>query len=69
MITRKTFIERAVEVAGSQSALARLLNVAPQQVQQWCKAGRAPAKHFGAIEQATNGMVTRVDLLRDVEAA
>jgi len=41
-------------IEGGQAALARVLNITPQQVNQWAKGGRpVPARYVLAIEQAT----------------
>ena len=62
-------IERAVAMVGGQSELARLIGVAPQSVQQWVAAGRAPATRFQSIENATGGKVSRAELLDDLYVA
>lgn len=46
-------IQRAVLVAGSQSALARSLACTPQHVQKMCASGRVPANRVLAIELLT----------------
>lgn len=46
-------IERAVRVAGSQSALARILACTPQHVQKMCASGHVPANRVLKIESAT----------------
>lgn len=56
-----TGIARAVEAAGGQSALARLLDVSQQAVQQWLLAGYAPTSRVATISIATG--VAAVDLL------
>jgi DNA-binding transcriptional regulator YdaS (Cro superfamily) len=61
-----TEIERAVEVAGSQSELARRIGVRQQTVNGWVRDGAAPAKWIDAIFQATKGRVARKRLLDDV---
>jgi DNA-binding transcriptional regulator YdaS (Cro superfamily) len=58
----KTGIERAVQLAGSQSALGRLLKVTPQAVQKWVAQGFAPAERCREIELALGGAVTRAEL-------
>lgn len=59
-------IQRAANAAGSQSALARLLDVKPQAVQRWCATGVVPANRVLDIERATNGEVSRNDLRPDL---
>jgi len=47
----------------TQSALAKLIGVAPSFVNQWVSRERpVPVKHCLAIEQATGGKVTRKEL-------
>jgi DNA-binding transcriptional regulator YdaS (Cro superfamily) len=46
-------LKKAIKAAGSQSALARLLGVAPQSVQEWGEKGYPPASRVLAIEAAT----------------
>lgn len=61
----KTPIQRAVDVAGGQSALARAVGAAPQFVHQWVTRRRpVPAKYVLAIETATG--VSRYELRADV---
>ncbi|WP_091784997.1 transcriptional regulator [Paraburkholderia steynii] len=44
-------IERACSNVGGQSALARLLQCTPQNVQKMCRTGRIPAHHVLKIER------------------
>ena len=46
-------INSAVQVAGSQTALAKVLGCTPQNVQRMCATGKVPAKHVLKIEAAT----------------
>ncbi|MDE2255946.1 MAG: helix-turn-helix domain-containing protein [Betaproteobacteria bacterium] len=60
-------IQRAVEIAGGNAALARLLNTKPSLVSQWVTGRRPVAAHWGRkIEDATDGAVTRCELRPDV---
>ena len=59
-----TAIHRACEAAGSQSALARMLEVTPQAVQSWCATGRVPAERVISIEAATG--ISRHELRPDL---
>lgn len=43
----------AVEKAGGQSALAKILHCSPQAIQKWCARGRVPAERVISIESAT----------------
>ncbi len=63
-------VEKAVRVAGGQSALARAVGVTPQAVQQWVSAGVVSYKKVIDVERATG--IPRSELRADlypVEAA
>lgn len=60
-----TAIQRAIKAAGGQTALARVLEVTPQAVQQWGKTV-APPERCIAIEKAIDGAVTRYELRPDI---
>lgn len=64
-------LERAVEIVGSQSALARILGVGRSRVNNWLNRDLAiPAEFAVPIERATLGKVKRHELRPDVfEAA
>lgn len=62
----KSAIQKAVEAIGSQSALARKLDVTPQCVQQWVRSGKVPAERVLEIEFATAGAVSRFELRPDI---
>lgn len=62
-------IEKAVEVSGGQSALARKLGVAPQSVQRWVAKNQVPVKRVVQIEAAVEGLITRYELRPDIFAA
>ena len=67
---KKEAIQRACEIAGGQSAMARLLGVKPPSVNEWIKGGRpVPAARCPAIEKATQGAVRCEDLRPDVDWA
>lgn len=58
---------RAVEKAGSQSALARALGLKQQHIWNWLnKTGRAKAEYVVAIEKAVDGAVMRHELRPDL---
>lgn len=62
-------LQRAIDLVGGQSALARALGEPVKQahVWYWLKgAGRVPAEYCAAIERATEGKVTRHDLRPDL---
>ncbi|HFX2547830.1 TPA: transcriptional regulator [Pseudomonas aeruginosa] len=60
-------IQKAVAVAGSQTALARALGCTPQNVQHMCATGSVPAKHVLKIEASTG--VSRTELRPDLYPA
>jgi DNA-binding transcriptional regulator YdaS (Cro superfamily) len=57
-------IIHAVDKAGGQSALARVLRIRPQAVQKWCARGSVPALRVLAVEAATG--VSRKALRPDI---
>lgn len=58
----ETGIEKAVRLAGNQTALANLLEVTPQAVQKWVVQGFPPADRCRPIEEKLKGEVTRYEL-------
>lgn len=61
---KPTPIERAIDAAGSQQALADLLGIKGPSVYEWRQRGQVPAGRVLAIEAATG--VSRHDLRPDV---
>lgn len=61
-------LERAIRIAGSQSALARAAGIRQQDIWYYLNRanGRVPAEKCAAIEKATGGRVTCRDLRPDV---
>lgn len=55
----KELIIQAVEIAGSQKALADRLGVSPQAVWAWINRGSVPSEYGAGIEDATHGVVSR----------
>jgi DNA-binding transcriptional regulator YdaS (Cro superfamily) len=62
-------LQRAVEIVGSQSALALAIGRVPQVVNNWMRRGNVPAESCPDIERATNGAVRCEDLRPDVDWA
>lgn len=60
-------LSKAIELCGSQTELARRIGgrVRTGHLYHWLRA-KVPAEHCAAIEQATDGKVTRYDLRPDV---
>lgn len=65
-MTTTSAISRAVQLMGSQSALARKLKCTPQAVQKWEKTGKVPAERVIPIEEAVERQVTRTELRPDL---
>jgi DNA-binding transcriptional regulator YdaS (Cro superfamily) len=65
----ETSIEKAVRLAGGQTALARALGVTPQAVQQWVSRGIVPADKCPAIEKLLNRQVLCEELNHTVDWA
>ncbi len=60
-------LERAVEIVGGQTALAKSLGKRQSLIWSWLqKDGVVPAEHCLPIETATQGRVTRHDLRPDI---
>ena len=60
-------LQRAVKLAGGQSALARRIQVKQQTVHYWLSVGKkASADYARKIEEAVGGQVTRYELRPDV---
>lgn len=60
-------ITNAVNILGSQSALARSCGVTQPTVNLWLNGGEYSAKYAWRIEQATQGKVTAVELCRALD--
>ncbi|WP_323120012.1 transcriptional regulator [Burkholderia alba] len=59
-------IRKACDLVGGKAALARLLGVKPPTVQQWANGARPVAvDRCVAIERATKGAVSRIELRPD----
>lgn len=61
-----TAIERAVQAAGSQTALAKVLGVTPQAVSAWVEQGFTPPYRVIGVAAATG--VLAEDLFKDLLA-
>jgi DNA-binding transcriptional regulator YdaS (Cro superfamily) len=62
----ETGIEKAIRVAGSQTALGRLLGLTPQAIQKWASQGSVPGERCREVEAKLDGAVTRYELNPDV---
>jgi len=55
-------IDKAIKIAGSQSALARVLGISPQALGKQIKNGNILPKHCLAIEKNFAGQIDRYEL-------
>lgn len=60
-------LDAAIRIAGGQSALAGLIDVVPQVVNNWVRRDNVPAEHCPKIEKALAGKVTCEELRPDVD--
>ena len=58
-------LEKAIAIAGGQTALAKKLNLKQGHVSYWLTKG-VPPKRAVQIEQALNGQVTRSELCPEI---
>jgi DNA-binding transcriptional regulator YdaS (Cro superfamily) len=58
----ETGIDKAIRLAGSQTALGSLMGVTPQAVQKWAKQGTVPGERCREVESLFDGQVTRYEL-------
>lgn len=58
-------LSRAIELLGSQAALARAIGVVPMAISNWKTRG-VPVQKCGEIEKATAGAVRKHDLRPDI---
>lgn len=59
-------LERAIEIAGSQAALADLIGKTQAHIAMWLRRKKVPAEVCADIEGATEGKVTCAELRPDV---
>lgn len=59
-------IKKAIEISGSQVALAKKLGCTYQAIQAWRAKGEVPPARAVQIEKATDGVVTRYELRPDL---
>lgn len=59
-------LQRALDIVGGATALARRLGITKQAVSQW---PRVPPERVLAVEDATNGAVTCYELRPDIYRA
>jgi len=61
-----TGLDKAIEVCGGVTALARKIGTAQPVVSNWLTRRRVPAGRVLAVERATGGKVTRHELRPDL---
>lgn len=59
-------LDRAVEIVGTQEALASAIGIKSPSISEWRQRGRVPAERCADIERATGGEVTRAELRPDL---
>lgn len=59
-------IDKAIEITGGLSELARLIGVSPNQLGNW-RSRRVPAEHCPSFERVTKGVVRCEELRPDVD--
>lgn len=59
-------LEQAIDILGSQEALATRLKIRSPSISEWRKRGRVPVARCREIEGLTEGRVTRRDLRPDL---
>lgn len=67
-MTKTPPLVRAIEIAGSQAALGKLIGTSQQRVWTWLHnlEGKVPAEFVLPIEAATDGAVSRHELRPDL---
>lgn len=58
----ETGIAKAIRLAGSQTALGKLLDLSPQAIQKWAAQGVVPGDRCREVETKLDGKVTRYEL-------
>jgi DNA-binding transcriptional regulator YdaS (Cro superfamily) len=59
-------LDHATQILGTQEALAAALGIKSPSISEWRKRGKVPPERCIAIEQATEGAVTRYELRPDI---
>jgi DNA-binding transcriptional regulator YdaS (Cro superfamily) len=59
-------ITKAIEILGSQTALAKACGVKQQYVFKWLRMKQLPAERVIQIEKATNGKINRYEMRPDL---
>jgi DNA-binding transcriptional regulator YdaS (Cro superfamily) len=64
-----TPLEKAIQIVGSQAALATALGTTQSRISNWLRRDKSgvPAEYCGKIERLTGGQVSRWQLRPDIE--
>lgn len=59
-------IEKAINIAGSQSDLAKQVGVGQSTVSKWLNGAEISSRYISALVKATNGEVTTEEILKSL---
>ncbi len=62
-------IEKAINIAGSQSDLAKLVGVGQSTVSKWLNGAEISSRYIPALVDATSGEVTTEEILKSLVAS
>ncbi|MGX8939491.1 transcriptional regulator [Symbiopectobacterium purcellii] len=62
-------IKRAIEIAGSQSELARRVGTGQPSISKWLKGSEISARFISSIVMATDGKISAAELLNSMAKA
>ncbi|HFI1947650.1 TPA: transcriptional regulator [Yersinia enterocolitica] len=56
-------IERAIDIVGSQSELAKRVGVGQSTISKWLSGAEISSRYISALEVATNGKISTAEIL------
>ncbi|QFH71185.1 helix-turn-helix domain-containing protein [Enterobacter sp. E76] len=62
-------IEKAINIAGSQSDLAKQVGVGQSTVSKWLNGSEISSRYISALVKATNGEVTTEEILKSLASS
>ncbi|WPO93791.1 YdaS family helix-turn-helix protein [Buttiauxella sp. HR94] len=62
-------IEKAINIAGSQSDLAKQVGVGQSTVSKWLNGAEISSRYISALVKATNGEVTTEEILKSLPSS
>lgn len=62
-------IEKAINIAGSQSDLAKQVGVGQSTVSKWLNGAEISSRYISALVKATNGEVTTEEILKSLTSS